>query len=391
MERTTTSLCFIVFLNSFLASNTPSPSALVHTKSDPQSTPYSVGDNKGPHGVIWLMIGTDPPLNNFSFTLAHTGTRSDMAESGSNKTTFIVSIVMTSVACFLGPIFIPVNVRAASSFINISRNKQPMFLLFGTVNVICVADLLVGIVEGVSFWFVVPESGCQILGGCQVITFFSLSSTLSTVCIFRITAVVKPSLYKKLAKQRLLVKVIAGIFTFSLVLSAMLILSNTLNFRYVGPPYSTGCSLFMVQDWFHIYGSLLNMTIIFINLLLINTYYILHRFFGATISTSEHVRAMRKGALFVTSLSTVCYFLCHLPTIITYTVLGIDNTLVLKLESPYRLILDFVLLWCPHLYSCVLPLCLVTGSTLERVGAAAKVTSQSRMRSLQRPRPNTEQ
>ena len=391
MEKIATYLCFIVFLQSLLASNISlvSPVFLMtETFNDPvEARPAPVDSSKDSHGIILPPPTVKEPLENqISLTMPHTGTQSDITESVKNRTTyFVLPILITSVLCSLVPTFIPVNVKAACSFINISRNKQPMFLLFGSVHVICVVDLLVGLVEGVSPWFEIPDFGCQILGGCQVTIFFSLSSTLSTVCIYRMAAVVKPRLYKKFTKQSLILKVIASILTFSLLLPVLLIFTNTLNFRYVGPPHSTGCSLFMVRDWFHVYGSLLNMVIIFINLLLVNTYFILHRYFGTTISNSEHVRAMRKGALFVTSLSTICYFLCHLPTVIIYTILGFNDSLILHLVSPYRLILHFILLLCPHLYSCVLPLCLVTGNTLERVQTAAKVTYQSRMISLQRP------
>ena len=396
MGRIATNLiCFIVFLPSLQASdNTPALGPVpgpvvaktVHVQQKATDPPVTSRGLKDSHGVI--IPQTEPLENQLSSTMSHTGTRSDITQSARNKNTIVVSIMITSVLCSLAPIFIPVNVKAACSFINISRNKQPMFLLFGSVHVICMVDLLVGLVEGVSLWLEVPDFGCQILGGCQVTIFFSLSSTLSTVCIYRITAVVKPRLYKKFAKRSLILKLIAGILTFSFLLPVLLIFTNILTFRYVGPPHSTGCSLFMVRDWFHVYGSLLNMVIIFINLLLVNTYFILHRYFGTTISNSEQVREMRKGALFVTSLSTICYFLCHLPTVTSYTILGFNGSLILHLTSPYRLILDFILLLCPHLYSCVLPLCLVTGNTLERVQTAAKVTHQSRMRSLQLPNGN---
>ena len=392
MEKIATYLYFIVLLPSLLASNISSfPPVFKMTENfnDPEvASPEPAVDYPiDSHGIILPPPTVKEPLEDYvSLTMPHTGTISDVTEPAKDNTTyFVVPIMITSVLCSLVPIFIPVNVKAACSFINISRNKQPMFLLFGSVHMICVVDLLVGLVEGVSPWFKVPDLGCQILGGCQVTIFFSLSSTLSTVCIYRITAVVKPRLYKKFTKQSLILKVIAGILTSSLLLPVLLIFSNILTFRYVGPPHSTGCSLFMVRDWFHVYSSLLNMVIIFINLLLVNTYFILHRYFGTTLSNSEHVREMRKGALFVTSLSTICYFLCHLPTVISYTILGFNGSLILHLTSPYRLILDFILLLCPHLYSCVLPLCLVTGNTLERVQSAAKVTYQSRMRSLQHP------
>ena len=386
----------LICLHSLLASDiTPALGPVVgpavfktlHVPQKATKSPVTSPGLEDSHGLILPL--SESLENQLSLTKPHTGTRSDLTQSVKNNTTFAASIMITSVLCSLAPIFIPVNMRAFSSFINISRNKQPMFLLFGSVHVICMVDLLVGLVEGVSLWLEVPDFGCQILGGCQVTIFFGLSSTLSTVCIYRIAAVVKPRLYKKFAKRSLILKLIAGILTFSLLLPVVLTFTNTLNFRYVGPPHSTGCSLFMVRDWFHVYGSLLNMVIIFINLLLANTYFILHRYFGTTISKSEHVRAMRKGALFVTSLSTICYFLCHLPTVIIYIILGFNDSLILHLVSPYRLILDFVLLLCPHLYSCVLPLCLVTGNTLERVQTAARNTHQSRIRSLQRP--NTRQ
>ncbi|KAL5267315.1 hypothetical protein ACHWQZ_G004382 [Mnemiopsis leidyi] len=299
-----------------------------------------------------------------------------------NKTSIVtVSVITTAFICSLPPIFIPINLKTIKLFIAISQKKQPIFLLFGTVHVICALDLAVALVEGVALWVEIPKVGCEILGACQVTIFLSLSLVLSAICLFRITAVIKPRRYKNFATKRIVIKIITGISISSILVSTLLILTNILDFGYLGPPYSTGCSLFLGNDIFQIYSSLLTTVISLVNLFLTSTFLVIQRYFRKPMTSgSEEVKTMKRGALLVTSVATICHFVCHAPSVITYTVMCVNASLVLKMGYPYVLILDFFLILCPHLYSCVLPLFLVTTNTMGKIETAAESSRQSVMR-----------
>ena len=184
-------------------------------------------------------------------------------------------------------------------------------------------------------------------------------------------------MYKNYAKRKHILKIISGIVISSILLLIVLIVTETISFEYIGPPKSTGCSPFTVRDMLNYVTSLLIMVTLMVNLFLACTYCVLYFFFRRSVSTSQEVKTMKKGAMFVTSLSTYAYFACYLPSVVVNLFLSIDPDPIMRLNSPYKLILDFVLILLPHLYSCVLPLCLVTGKTLEQVRGAAKANQYS--------------
>ena len=290
---------------------------------------------------------------------------------------FLVSTVITFLNCGLAPVFILLNVGTLKSLIVISRDKQPLFLLFAAVHLICLIDLVIAMIEGVVIWTDISRKGCEMLGLSQITIFLSLSLILSTICLYRITAVLRPRWYKIIARRKVVQKIIAVIITSSILLSILLIATKTTRFRYLGRPHSIGCSLFVLKKMLHIFTSLLIIITLLVNLILASTHCVLYRYFGKPTSTTKEITAMKKGALFVTSLTTFSYFICYFPAVIVNFILNIDHVLILEIGAPYRLILDFTLTLLPHLYSCILPLCLVTGKTLKKVTAAVKVTKQS--------------
>ena len=290
---------------------------------------------------------------------------------------FLVSTVITFLNCGLAPVFIPLNVGTLKSLIVISRDKQPLFLLFAAVHLICLIDLVIAMIEGVVIWTDISSKGCEMLGFSQITIFLSLSLILSTICLYRITAVLRPRWYKIIARHKVVLKIIAVIITSSILLSILLIATKTIRFRYLGRPHSIGCSLFVLKKMLHIFTSLLIIITLLVNLILASTHCVLYRYFGKPTSTTKKMTAMKKGALFVTSLTTFSYFICYFPAVIVNFILNIDHVLILEIGAPYRLILDFTLTLLPHLYSCILPLCLVTGKTLKKVTAASKGTKQS--------------
>ena len=290
---------------------------------------------------------------------------------------FFLLIIMSVILGVLASIFIPLNCRALTSFLIIAKDKQPMFLLFGVVHIFCLLDLLIAVTEGVLLWKKIPQVGCKVLGAIRVTIFLSSSLILSTICLFRITAALRPRLYKNYAKRKHILKIISGIVISSILLSIVLIVTETISFEYIGPPKSTGCSPFTVRDMLNYVTSLLIMVTLMVNLFLACTYCVLYFFFRRSVSTSQEVKTMKKGAMFVTSLSTYAYFACYLPSVVVNMFLSIDPDPIMRLNSPYKLILDFVLILLPHLYSCVLPLCLVNGKTLEQVRGAAKANQYS--------------
>lgn len=290
---------------------------------------------------------------------------------------FLISGIMTFTNCALASFFIPLNFGILRSFITISLDKQPLFLLFAAINLICMLDLVVALVEGILIWSALSREGCTALGATQVTIYFILSSLLTVICLFRITAVLRPRKYKKIAKRNCVLKILTGIVTGSILLTFLLITTRAIRFKYLGPPLSTGCSFFVVQEIFHLLIALLISITLVVNLALACTYCVLYRYFKRPISRTREVRTMRQGALYVTSLATFSHFICNLPAVLVSVCMCVQPGLVLGLRPPYRLILDFVLVLLPHLYSSALPLCLVTGNTLDRVKKAASVTNQS--------------
>ena len=292
---------------------------------------------------------------------------------------FMISIIMTITSCSPALIFAPLNARILKSFFLIAQDKQPMYLFFGAVHIVCISDLIVAVVEGVLLWKEISRIGCEVLGGIQMAMFFNQSLILSTICLYRITAVLKPRRYKNIAKRNIILKIITGIIIFSGIMSILLIVSNTTRFKYLGPPQSVGCSLFMIHEILNLFMSLLLTGTLHVIFILACTLCVLYRFFSKPMTTTQDVKIMRQGALFITSLTTFSYFICYFPTVVVNCILTIDSRIILGLGSPYRLIMDFTLTLLPHIYSCVLPLCLVTGKTLKRVAVSARATKVSTM------------
>ena len=308
----------------------------------------------------------------------------DVNDRKKGASTFFISLLISVIFLALSVIFIPLNFGTLKTFIIIAKNKQPMFLLFAAVHLVCISDLMVAITEGILLWKRIPHSGCEFLGAVEVTIFFSLSFILSSVCVYRIIAVLRPLQYKKFAKRTVILKIISVIVFFSILLAVLLIVTKTLRFRYQGTPHSMGCSLFMVKNIFHLFASLLTMVSLLVNFILASTYCVLFRYFRKPFTATKEVKLMKKGALFVTSLSTFSYFICYFPAVVVNILLSIDSEIILGLAPSYRLMLEFAVVLFPHLYSCVLPLCLVTGKTLTQVGKAAEVTKPSIMRSRSR-------
>ena len=292
---------------------------------------------------------------------------------------FLISALISLTFSALAPFFIPLNFNTLVTFIAISGDKQPLFLLFAAVHLICLLDTLVALIEGIVLWTEINRAGCEVLGITHVTIFFSLSLFLSTICMYRITAVLKPRRYKEFAKRRLVMRIIAGIMAFSILVSSLLVVTGTIRFKYTGRPQSIGCSLFVVSEMVQLFASLLILTTLFVNLILASTYCVLYRYFRYPVPMTQDVRTMKSGALFVTSLTTGLYFICYFPAVVVNIFLIVDPETVTGLLAPFRLLLDFALVFLPHLYSCILPLCLVTGTTLKRVGTAARATRKSVM------------
>ena len=364
----------------------------IQFEMDKLKLPDKAITQKGIHGIIIPEESNESEIDhffeaatvtNFSKEKSVTETNELNTAKRKNNSSHTASVIMTVLICSLPPIFIPINLKTVRLFIAISQKKQPMFILFGAVHTICALDLVVALVEGSGLWVEIPKIGCEILGAFQVIIFFSLSMVLSTICIFRITAVIKPTRYKHFANKRVIFRIITGFIIFSILIPTILISTNTLNFDYLGPPHSIGCSLFLGTETFEIYVPLLTAVIFFVNFILTSTFLVVQRYFKRPMrSRSEEVKRMKKGALRVTSAATISHFVCHAPEVIIYMVMCADSSLVLGLGHPYLLILDFILIFCPHIYSCVLPLFLVTSNTLEQFGTAAQSGQGIEMRQV---------
>ena len=308
-------------------------------------------------------------------------TSADPGSLSEEQFSFIFTIFISPVMFSLAPTFIPVNLRSLRAFIEITKNNQPMFMLFGVIHVICVSDLIFAFIEGVLLWKEIPKIGCEILGACRIIIFFGLSLILMIVCLLRISAILTPRQFKRFMSHKAVLSMIAGVTIMITFLAVLLIETKTLIFQYEGPPRFLGCTLFVAEDIFQVLAPILITIILLVNLVLACTCWVLYRYFKNSDSVS--IRDMKREALFVTSLSSLSYFLCHVPSIVTKVILFVEPDLIMELESPYLLLVDFILILCFHLYSCLLPLCLVTSKAIDRVRLAAERNRLSRKTTLQ--------
>ena len=358
------------------------PQQLTKVSQNPTKVPSET--TKGPQKTILRRTKVLFPIvskNPFWISQTRTSTSADPGPLSEERFSFILIIIISPVMFSLAPTFIPVNLRSLLAFIEISKNNQPMFMLFWVIHVICVSDLIFAFIEGVLLWKEIPKIGCEILGACRIIIFFGLSLILTIVCLLRISAILTPRQFKKFISHKAVVNMIAGVTIMTTSLAVLLIGTETLTFQYEGPPRFLGCTLFVAEDIFQVLAPILITIILLINLFLACTCWVLYRYFKKSDSVS--VRDLKREALFVTSLSSLSYFLCHVPSLVTKVIMFIEPDLIMKLEPPYLFLVDFILILCSHLYSCLLPLCLVTSKAIDRVRLAADRNRLSRKTTLQ--------
>lgn len=210
--------------------------------------------------------------------------------------------------------------------------------------------------------------------------FLDLSCIVAFICLYRIVAVMQPRKYKTLAHYGRIVFILSCVMTTSSLIAAILVVFKVLDYRYLGPPHSVGCTLYLAENFYYAYISVFIILVLILNVILVLTYLTLNNKLKQVLNTSIEVQTMKKGARFVTSITATCYFVCYTPTVVAYIILSVRPEIMSGLEPPYALIVDFLLRILSHLNSCVLPLCLVTGKTLNRLQLAAKITRRSTIR-----------
>ena len=231
--------------------------------------------------------------------------------------------------------------------------------------------------EGILPWMRIPDTGCLMLVGIKLFLFYYLSFLVGGICLFRSIAVSCPYVYKSIAKRGLIVGIILTILLLSVSSVLLLIFTNLVDVKYVGPPDSAGCVLFLTPDSRTLFFALFISANLTLNLLFLATYLTLHYKFKSVITTSTEMMILKRGALFITAITTSSYFICYTPILLVYLLMSITPGLVESAEPPVSLILGFVMNILPQANSCILPLFLVSGKTLERLGMAAKVTQRS--------------
>ena len=194
---------------------------------------------------------------------------------------------------------------------------------------------------------------------------------------FRIVAVTVPHQYKLIARKITIKYLLAGIFVVSQVIPIVLQFSNLIHFQHIPLPRRLGCTLVLTKNSYYIYFSIFFIITFGINLIFLVTYLVLHHNFKSIINTSAEVSTLKRGALVITSLTAGSYFFGYSPLTAVYIIMCSAPELIYNLSPPYNLALDFLLRFMPHLNSCIIPLFLVSGKTMERLKLAAYITNKS--------------
>ena len=194
---------------------------------------------------------------------------------------------------------------------------------------------------------------------------------------FRIVAVTVPHQYKSIARKNTIKYLLAVILIIAQAIPIVLLASNFIDFEHIPPPKRLGCSLVLMKKSYHVYFSLFFVVTIGINLIFLVTYLVLHHNFKSIINTTAEMVTLKRGALIITSLTAGSYFCGYSPLTVVYIILCSTPDLLTDLQPPYNLALDFVVRFMPHLNSCILPLFLVSGKTMERLKLAAYITNKS--------------
>lgn len=186
-----------------------------------------------------------------------------------------------------------------------------------------------------------------------------------------------PHQYKTIARKKRIKYLLAATLIFAHAIPVILQLSDFMDFEHMAPPKRLGCSIVLKKKSYHVYFSLFFIISIGLNLIFLLTYLVLHHNFKSMMNTTAEMTTLKRGALVITSLTAGSYFFGYSPTAVVYIILCSSPDLLNDLQPPYNLIVDFIVRFMPHLNSCILPLFLVSGNTMERLKLAAYITNKS--------------
>ena len=95
----------------------------------------------------------------------------------------LIILSVINLNCIL--VFLPINCRITSGFLQISTKNQPMFLFFVGVQFVCIADLVVCLIDVILLWIEVPDWVCAILGISSISIYCYLSFLIACICLYR--------------------------------------------------------------------------------------------------------------------------------------------------------------------------------------------------------------
>lgn len=166
----------------------------------------------------------------------------------------------------------------------------------------------------------------------------------------------------------------------SCLIPAVLHASQFIDFKYMGAPRRLGCTLVLAHDTYYLYLVIFLAITMGVNLIFLATYRMLQSYFkskAGRLNVTPQMIVLQKGALTITFMAASTYFISYLPGTVVYTIICVSPSLIKNLPFPYYLILDGAMRFTPHLNSCLFPLFLVSGSTLENLKKAASITNNS--------------
>ena len=215
------------------------------------------------------------------------------------------------------------------------------------------------------------------LGSTRLNSYSSFSTPNYKNNLFRCVAVTLPRQYKIIARRKIVLQIMTALLLISLAIPTVELMADLVDFKYRVWANRLSCSLILSKQSYYLYILIFLVATIGINLIFLITYLVLHFNFKTLLNRSSHMDTLKRGALVVTSIAAISYFIGYTPITVVYIILWTSPTSISNLVFPYNLILDSVLMFGPHFNSCLLPLFLASSACLERLKIAAVVTQQS--------------
>lgn len=99
---------------------------------------------------------------------------------------------------------------------------------------------------------------------------------------------------------------------------------------------------------------------------LLFTFLVMRHKFKSLMTTQPAIQRLKQGAMQITLIISLSYIMSYIPIMGFYVVQLICPGITNGLEGYQKTLLDFLLMLCAHVYSCVVPFVLVMSGNLKK-------------------------